>query len=757
MDTTLPHTYDSGSIARIARTAYRHRGRVVAGWIGLVVVLSVLSSMVGGEFRNDDSIGGAESERADELLEVGGLGSRGGYSGQIVFGADDGVGAPHVRAAMDGFLADVAAAVPEVRIRSPFDPDADGQVAPDGRVAFAELQFGTIDRDEATALAARIVDVRSRFEPPDGVQVDLGGRLFFERSAFSTEGFGFVMAMVILLIAFGSVLAMSLPIVTALVGIGCGLGLVALAAHWVEIPEFGPQGAMLVSIGVGVDYALLIVTRFRDELRAGRTPEAAVVRSMSTAGRSVLFAGLTVVVALLGLLLSEVAVTRALAIAMAIGVLMVMLASLTLVPALLGFAGHDIDRLSVHRRNGRTGEVRSTVWFRWSRFVQRRPGPIAAVSIVVLVLLALPLLSMRLGFSDAGNRPASDTSRRAYDLLAGSFGPGHNGPLFLAVHLPGDDAEDRGVLARLGSGLRADQGIARVLPATVNDAGDVGVVPVFPTTSPQDDTTVATLNRLRTDIAPHAVAGTAAEVLVGGMPAVAVDLGEVQARQMPIFIGAVLVLSFLLLLVVFRSVLVAFKAVVMNTLSIGAAYGAVVAVFQWGWASDLLGTGEPGPIEAWAPMLLFAVTFGLSIDYEVFLLSRIKEEHEATGETSTAVADGLAKTARLITAAAAIMVFVAGGFVLSDERALQIMGFGLATAILVDAALVRSLLVPAAMELLGDRNWWIPRWLDRLLPHVDIDGSADAGPHRPAPAVSTFSLAAGTHNHEVPCPAHQTP
>jgi RND superfamily putative drug exporter len=727
MDTTLPHIPRNGLIARIARVAYRRRRDVVAAWIGLVVVLSVLSSSIGGELRNDFSLGGAESEEANELLDAGGLGNRGGYSGQIVFrageGVDGGVDAPHVRQAMETFFADVTAAVPEVGIVSPYGDGADAQIAPSGDVAFATVQFGDLDVDDATELAEEIVGVRSSFEPPDGVQVDLGGELFFERTEFSTEAFGFLMAMVILLLAFGSVLAMGLPIVTALIGIGCGVGIVMLVANVFDIPEYGPQAAMLVSIGVGIDYALLIVTRYRDELRAGHEPEAAVVRAMTTAGRSVLFAGLTVVVALLGLLLGGVSAIQALAIAMSIGVLMVMLASLTLVPALLGFAGRNIDRLSVHRRDRAAKDPRATVWYRWSRFVQRRPGPITVAASVVLIALALPLFWMRLGFSDAGNRPGTDTSRRAYDMVSAGFGPGYNGPLFVAADLPGDDAEDQAVLAELTSRLDADGGIARAVPPTTNDRGDVAFVQVFPTSSPQDEATFDTVHRLRDDIAPAAVEGTSAELLVGGRTAAAVDFGDVQTRQMPIFIGAVLVLSFLLLLAVFRSVLVAVKAVIMNTLSIGAAYGAVVAIFQWGWAADLLGVGEPGPIEAWAPMTLFAITFGLSIDYEVFLLSRIKEEHEMTGDTGTAVADGLAKTARLITAAAAIMVCVAGGFVFSAERAVQMFGLGLAVAIFVDAAIVRSLLVPAAMELLGERNWWLPRWLDRILPRIDVDGS----------------------------------
>jgi RND superfamily putative drug exporter len=708
---------------RIARTCYRRRRSVVTLWIGLLVLLTVLGSSVGGELRNDFSLPGAESQDATDLLEAGGLGNRGGYAGQIVFRAADGVDDPAVRSTMERFFADVTAEVPEVGILSPYSDAGRAQVAPNGSVAFAEVQFGDISLDDASALADQVVEVRSQAELPDALQVELGGELFFEEAAPSSEALGFVAAMIILLIAFGSVLAMGLPLVTALFGIGCGLGLVMLAAIGLDIPEFGPQGATLVAIGVGIDYALLIVTRFRDELQGGQEPEEAVVTAMATAGRSVFFAGSTVVVALAGLLLGGVPVIRSLAVAMCLAVLMVMLASLTLVPALLGFAGRNIDRLSVHRQSRRgPKDPRSTVWYRWSRVVQRRPGSIALIATVVLVLLALPVFGMHLGLSDAGNRPDTDTSRRSYDLLSESFGPGYNGPLFLAADLPGDPAEDEVVLERLGARLEADRGVAAVQPPITNETGDAGFVQVFPTGSPQDADTFDTVHRLRDEVVPSVVEGTSADVLVGGMPAWAVDFGDVQRSQMPIFIAAVLVLSFVLLLAVFRSVLVAVKAVIMNTLSIGAAYGAVVALFQWGWGADLLGLGEPGPVEAWAPMTLFAIVFGLSIDYEVFLLSRMKEEYDLTGDTSTAVADGLAKTARLITAAAAIMVCVAGGFVLSDERGVQIFGLGLAVAIFVDAAIVRTLLVPAAMELLGDRNWWLPRWLDRILPRLDVDG-----------------------------------
>jgi RND superfamily putative drug exporter len=714
-------------IERIARACYRHRRPVVVGWVVLLVAFVAVGNAAGGELRNNFDLPGSEAQDASDLLESGGFGGQAGETGQIVVAADAGLDDPAVRHTFEGLIDRIDAEVPEVRVVSPYSGDPQAQIAPDGRVGFAEVQFGDVELDEATALAGDVTAVRDDVDVPPGVEVELGGELFIEESEFSSEGIGFAAAIVILLVAFGSVLAMGLPLLTALFGIVCGVMIVNLTAHVIDIPDFAPPAVAMVGIGVGIDYALLIVTRYREELGAGRDPEGAVVRALSTAGRAVLFAGTTVVIAMLSLLVFPTAVTQSLAIVISAGVLMVMLASLTLLPALLGFAGRAIDRLSIHRKThvARTGEA--SLWYRWSRVVQRRPWPAAIVGLVALLVLAAPTLSMRLGFGDTGNRPTSDTTRRAYDLLSDGFGAGSNGPLVLGVGLPGDAADDQAVLDDLAARLDDDPGVAFAVPPQVNDAGEVAFVLLFPTTSPQAEATGDLVHRLRDDVAPAVTAGTGAEVLVGGAPAAAVDFADFQARYLPVFIGAVLVLSFLLLMAVFRSLLVPLKAVIMNLLSIGAAYGVVVAVFQWGWLTDALGLGEAGPIEAWAPMMLFAIVFGLSMDYEVFLLSRIKEEYSHSGDNATAVADGLARTARLITAAAAIMICVFAGFMLSADRALQLFGMGLAVAVLVDATLVRLVLVPATMELLGDRNWWMPRWLDRIVPRIDVE-SADPDP-----------------------------
>jgi RND superfamily putative drug exporter len=438
----------------------------------------------------------------------------------------------------------------------------------------------------------------------------------------------------------------------------------------------------------------------------------------------VVFAGTTVVIAVLGMLLIQVPAVQGLAVGIALGVLLTMLAAVTLLPAVLGFVGHNIDKLGLPHKKRAEGEVRESFWHRWSRVIQRRPWPAAIGGLLVLLLLAAPVLSMRLAFADAGNRPTSDTTRRAYDLLVDGFGPGFNGPLILAVDTPGGQS-DSATLDQLSERLQATEGVAFATPPQSNDAGNAAIIQVFPDSSPQSEDTANLVDRLRDDVIPPVTQGTDVEVKVGGLTAGATDYSNYTAERLPLFIGLVLLLSFLLLMVVFRSLLVPLKAVIMNLLSIGAAYGVIVAVFQWGWLKDLIGVAESGPVEAWAPMMLFAIVFGLSMDYEVFLLSRMREEYDRTGDNATAVADGLAATARVITAAAAIMILVFSAFVLGDDRAIKLFGFGLAVAVFLDATIVRLILVPATMELLGDWNWWIPKWLDRILPTVQVEPSAD--------------------------------
>jgi RND superfamily putative drug exporter len=515
---------------------------------------------------------------------------------------------------------------------------------------------------------------------------------------------------------------MGLPIGTALFWIGTGTAIVLIVRNILDMPTFTTSAVAMIGLGVGIDYALFIVTRYRESLAAGLDPERSVARAIDTAGRAVLFAGTTVVISVLGLLLMRTSIFTGSAIAIAIGVLVTMLASVTLLPALLGFVGRNIDKFGLPHRKRSQPVGALTGWQRWSKVIQRRPWPAAILSLAVLLLLTIPLLSMRLGFTDAGNNPTSDTTRRAYDLIAEGFGPGFNGPLLLAAQTP-NGAADVALLTQLSQKLNSGvNDVAFATPPVSNADSSVAVMQVFPKSDPQSQATSDLVSSLRNDLIPGVV-GEKVDVKVGGITAASDDFAGYTAERLPIFIGAVLLLSFLLLMAVFRSLLVPLKAVIMNMLSIGAAYGVVVAVFQWGWGANIINVERSAPIEAWAPVFIFAVVFGLSMDYEVFLLSRIREEYDRTGDNADAVANGLALTARVITAAAAIMVCVFGSFVFGPVVSLKVLGLGLAVAVLIDATLVRLVLVPATMELLGDWNWWLPHWLDRILPRVHVEAT----------------------------------
>ncbi len=706
-------------LERLARTMYRRRRRVLAAWIVLLIGTFVLSGAIGGAFRTEFKLPGTESQAAFNLLERSSFRDR-QVQGQIVFKADQGVNDPAVSSAMQELFDKIEAAIPNVAVVSPYSPEGARQIGPnDPNVAYAEINFADRSNEQFQEDGKKIQELGDQVDMP-GLEIDYGGNMFAtDPINGASEAVGVAAAMIILLIAFGSVLAMGLPIGTALFGIGTGIALVLMARNLIDMPDFTTAAVAMVGIGVGIDYALFIVTRYRENLAAGLGPERSVVHSIDTAGRAVLFAGSTVVISVLGLLLMKTSIMQGVAIAVALGVLTTMAAAITLLPALLGFVGRNIDKLKLGRRkHAETG--RQSGWYRWSRVIQRRPWPAAIIGFVILLVLTIPLLSMRLGFNDAGSRPSDDTTRRAYDLIAKGFGPGFNGPLLLAAETPAGDT-DVAALSKLSDALNNGvPGVAFATPPQTNPQGDVAIMQVFPTTDPQAKETADLVGRLRDKVIP-AVVGNDVDVKVGGLTAAADDFASYTAARLPLFVGAVLVLSFLLLMLVFRSLLVPLKAVIMNLLSIGAAYGVIVAVFQWGWGASLIGVGRESPIEAWAPVFIFAIVFGLSMDYEVFLLSRIREEYDRTGDNATAVADGLALTARVITAAAAIMICVFGSFVFGPEVALKIMGLGLAVAVLVDATIVRLVLVPSTMELLGDWNWWMPEWLDRVLPRVHVE------------------------------------
>ncbi|GJM36665.1 MAG: MMPL family transporter [Acidimicrobiales bacterium] len=668
---------------------------------------------------------GAESQQAFDLLEDR-FPQRSGDTTDIVFAAAD-VRAPDVTQQVGALIAALALLDHVDSVSDPYATDS-RTISQQATVGFATVQFdqrGTELPDEVIDdLKALVADANR-----DGLQVEAGGRAIqfseIEGPGGRSERIGLAVAVIVLLVSFGSVVAMGLPLITALFSLGVALSILDVLANAMELSDFGPRLATLVGLGVGIDYALFIVSRFRAALHEGLAVGDAVGRAMDTSGRAVVFAGLTVVISLSGMLLMRVPIVQALAVGVGVAVVVVLAATLTLVPATLGLVAHRIDSWRVPGLHRDESAHRNSGWFRWSRMVQHRPWPFAIVGTLLLVALTIPVFSMRLGSADAGSDPISQTSRRAYDLLAEGFGPGFNGPFLVAAELPAGG--DLTPLETTMDAIAAERGVAAVSPITVNAAGDTAIASVFPTTSPQDEATRELLDRLRSGVIPS-IDSSGLVVHVGGVTAVFEDLGTTLADRLPVFIAAVIGLSFLLLMVVFRSIVIPIKAAVMNLLSIGAAYGVMVAIFQWGWGKDLIGLDATGPIQSFIPMLLFAVLFGLSMDYEVFLLSRIREEYVRSGDNATAVADGLAATARVITAAAAIMVAVFGSAALAEDRTTKLFGIGLATAIFFDATLVRSLLVPATMELMGKANWWYPSWLDRLTPQINIEGAVHQDP-----------------------------
>ena len=709
-------------LERVARWSYRRRWTMLGIWVVALIVSGFLASSVGGDYSNDFSLPGAESQEAYDLL-LDRFPAFAGDTADIVFQAEDGVTDPQVKSTLEGLFADLSELDHVIGVESPYTEEGARQIAPDGQIGFATVRFENLDQQPVPIEVVNELKALSEDAEEPGLTIEPGGSAVvfseFEEPG-GAESIGFLAAMVILLVTFGSVLAMFLPIMMALFGIGIGISLMFLFANFLNVPDFAPQLASMIGIGVGIDYALFIVTRYRQHLHKHGDPEAANLAALVTAGRAVLFAGTVVVISILGMLLMGFAFVEGLAVGSAATVLVTMLASVTLLPAVIGFAGHNIDRWRLPWFHRGEDDPRASIWFRWSRLLQRRPLIPAVAGLLVLLVLAIPVLDMRLGFADAGSGDTTRSSRRAYDLLSEGFGPGFNGPLLLAADLSSPAAGEQ--LEALTQTIGETEGVVAASPPIMNESGDAAVITVFPTTSPQDEATTDLVHNLREEVIPQAMEGTDTPVLVGGLTASVIDFSEVNGERLPILIAVVIAVSFLLLVVVFRSILVPLKAAIMNLLSIGAAYGVIVAIFQWGWGASLLGIESTAPIEAWAPMMLFTILFGLSMDYEIFLLSRIREEYVVSRDNALAVANGLATTARVITAAAAIMITVFLSFVFGfDERAIKLFGMGLAVAIFVDATIVRMVLVPATMELLGDANWWFPKWLDRIVPKISIE------------------------------------
>ncbi|WP_228983857.1 MMPL family transporter [Streptomyces sp. DH12] len=768
-------------MAAIARWCVRHRLLVVLLWLVAFGGAAAATGVAGTAYSNEYEAPGTESGRATAVLREAFPGG-GNDSATVVWHTDRGdVRAPAVEQRIAPML-DAVAALPGVAaVTSPYGPaglpeaadatagttgmtgadatagtGADpataatgaraaaaredilhGAVSEDGRTAYATVTFDQRVEDIDAARAEALVDT-ARQAAGEGLRVEVGGRvaaLTGGGGGHTAEIVGVAVAAVVLFLAFGSLAASALPIATALVSVGTAASGIALLGHVMTVADFAPMLGMLIGLGVGIDYALFIVTRHRKNLKRGLGVTEAAESAVATTGRAVVFAGATVCIALLGMLILRLGFLNGVAIAASLTVVLTVVASVTLLPALLSLIGmralsrRERRRLAEH---GPQPDLPTGFAARWSAFVERHPKKLGAVAAVVMLALALPTLSLRLGTSDQGNDPASTTTRQAYDLLAGGpdgggFGPGVNGPLTLVAELEG--AGDRVAMSRLPAQLTATPGVESVGPVTYSGSGNAAVVTVVPDSAPQSQATSDLVDRLRHDVLPAAEAGSSLDVHVGGITAAYDDFAQVIIDKLPLFVGVVITLGCLLLLLAFRSVGIPLKAAAMNVAAVASAFGVVVAVFQWGWGSELLGLGRAGPIEPFLPVIAVAVLFGLSMDYQVFLVSRMYEEWLETRDNRRAVRVGLAETSRVINSAAVIMIAVFLAFVLSGDRVIAMFGIGLAAAVALDAFVLRTLLVPALMHLLGGANWWLPRSLDRVLPRISVEP-----PEAPEPA-----------------------
>ncbi|MCD9623899.1 MMPL family transporter [Rhabdothermincola salaria] len=697
---------------------------VVLGWVVVALVIGVSSRTIGGDAVDDFSVPGVESQAASDLLEER-FPERSGATALVVFHVDEGAVTDPEAAGAIAATTDAVAGVPGVV--GVTDPLANPMsISADGTTAFASVQFDASTAELGRGTLDDLVDTRQA-AAGSVVTVEYGGELptvLKEESTGPAEAIGIVAALIILFVMFRSVTAMGLPLLTALLGLFTGLGLVALLAGVIEIPSMASKLGTMIGLGVGIDYALFVLSRHRDNVAAGMDVHESIARTNATAGKAVVIAGSTVVVAILGLQFAGIPFVAALGYAAALVVAVAVVVAVTLLPALLGLAGTRILA-----RRDRAGvpvapETRRGGWVRWAHWVAHHPWRSAVAATAVLLVLAVPALDMQLGQADAGSAPTDTTHRQAYDLLADGFGDGFNGPLALVIDLGADP--DAVVADQVSAAVGEDPGVEAVSPAQMNAAGDTALVTVIPTTKPQDVATSDLVHRLRDTTLPAVTDGTDAQVAVGGPTARFIDQSDRIGERLPWFIFGVVTVSFLLLMVVFRSILVPLKAALLNLLAIGAAYGVVVAVFQWGWGRSLIGLDEAVPIASFVPMMMFAILFGLSMDYEVFILSRIREEYHRGHSNIDSVVEGLGATAKVITAAALIMISVFLGFVASPDPIVKMMGVGLATAVALDATIVRMVLVPSTMALVGDPNWWLPRWLDRLLPHLDVEGEPPA-------------------------------
>jgi len=711
----------------LSRWCMTHRRWVVITWVAIAIIANVVASVVGRQYATNFTLPGTESQHVADLL-TSQFKAQSGDVDTIVFHYANGrYDAPKVKTAIEPLLKKVAADPQVVSVLSPYGPQGALQVSKDGRTAFATLNYSKRANLLPDNTGKPVLNQIKAIHVP-GLRIAAGGQVIEQAEGFNigpATYVGVLAAMVILLLTFGSLMAAGLPLITAGLGLITGIALVGLATRITSMSNVAPELALMIGLGVGVDYSLFIVTRFRESYARLGDVEASVTEAMDTSGRAILLAGATVVIALLGMFATGVTFMYGLSIASVLAVLLVLAASLTVVPALLSRFGHRIVRPSRSaRRRERSGAApRESGWRRWSLTVQARPKSLALVSLAVMAICLIPFFSLRLDSSDAGNDPTNTSTYLAFNMLSHGFGQGFNGPLLIAAEMP--SAGKQSVVPQIREALTKTPDVVAVTAARTSPSGKVAVMEAYPGSAPQAAATTNLVNTLRQRVLPPLKHRLGLRISVGGFTAGSIDFSHVLSAKLPLFIAIVVVLSALLLLVIFRSLVIPIQAGLMNLLTIGGALGATVAVFQWGWGSSLLGISK-GPIEPWIPVLMFAVVFGLSMDYEVFLISRVREEWVHRGDAERAVADGISFTGRVITAAAAIMVCVFLSFMLGDERAIKEFGFGLAIAVFLDALVVRCVMLPAVLQLLGRLTWELPDWLDARLPRLNIEGSSPA-------------------------------